>query len=210
MTFAALTAQRASRTIAFKPIRMVAMASRFHITALTVAVLALWGAMASAQSLAEIARQEEARRKDIKKPAKLYTNKDLSEVPFGPPPPASDEAKPASSETPAPSEGAKDTKDAGKDKARDQAYWSGRMKDLSAQLERDETYADALQTRINALTADFAARDNPVQREQIGRDRQKALGELDRLKKTIQTDKKAIADLQEEARRAAVPPGWLR
>ena len=41
-------------------------------------------------------------------------------------------------------------------------------------------------------------------------DRQKALTELDRVKKEIQQHTKALADLQEEARKAGVPPGWLR
>ena len=41
-------------------------------------------------------------------------------------------------------------------------------------------------------------------------ERQKAIDELNRLKKEIEDDKKAIAALQEEARRAGVPPGWLR
>ena len=35
----------------------------------------------AAQSLAEIARQEESRRKEIRQPAKVYTNKDLAKVP---------------------------------------------------------------------------------------------------------------------------------
>jgi len=34
--------------------------------------------------------------------------------------------------------------------------------------------------------------------------------ELERLKKEIQQQTKAIADIEEEARRAGVPPGWLR
>ena len=178
--------------------------------ALSATAVLLCATLASAQSLGDVARQEEARRKEIKHPAKLYTNKDLSDVPFGPPPPPDDpktgQATPSSD---APKD-AKDAKDGSKDKARDQSYWSGRMKDLSGQLSRDETFADALQSRINALTADFTSRDDPAQRAQIGRDRQKAVEELDRLKKTIQSDKKALADLQEEARRASVPPGWLR
>ena len=66
-----------------------------------------------------------------------------------------------------------------------------------------------MQSRVNALTADFSARDDPAQRV-IGRDRQKAIDELNRLKLAIQHTRKAIADLEEEARRAAVPPGWLR
>jgi hypothetical protein len=84
------------------------------------------------------------------------------------------------------------------------------MKELRTQLERDEFSADAMQTQINSLTADFVNRDDPAQRAVIDRKRQQALGELDRLKKTIEGGKKAIAALEEEARRASVPAGWLR
>ena len=44
----------------------------------------------------------------------------------------------------------------------------------------------------------------------ISADRQKALAELDRTQKAVAADTKAIAALDEEARRAGVPPGWLR
>jgi hypothetical protein len=168
----------------------------------------------SAQALGDVARKEEERRKDIKAPAKVYTNKDLGAVPPGPatpPPAAADASKPA-----APAAPGKDAKapDADKDKdkgpVKDQAYWSGRKKELQGQLDRDQTYLDALQSRINALTADFTARADPAQRAVIERDRQKAIAEQDRLKKSVQNSKKAITDLDEEARRAGVPPGWLR
>ena len=84
------------------------------------------------------------------------------------------------------------------------------MKELQAQLSRDQTFADALQTRINSLSADFVNRDDPAQRTAISADRDRAAKELDALKKAIEQDKKAIADLEEEARRANVPAGWLR
>ena len=84
------------------------------------------------------------------------------------------------------------------------------MQNLVAELDRDQIYTEALQTRINALTTDFAARDDPAQRAVVDRDRQKAIVELDRLTLGQQRTKKAIADLEEEARRACVPPGWLR
>jgi hypothetical protein len=71
-------------------------------------------------------------------------------------------------------------------------------------------FAEALQTRINSLSADFVNRDDPAQQAVIARDRQRSLGELDRLKKAIEDGRKAIAGLEEEARRAGVPPGWLR
>jgi hypothetical protein len=69
---------------------------------------------------------------------------------------------------------------------------------------------DAMQTRINALNTDFVNRDDPAQRSVIERDRQRALSELTRLKQAVVDGKKAVADLEEEARRAGVPPGWLR
>jgi hypothetical protein len=71
-------------------------------------------------------------------------------------------------------------------------------------------FAEALQTRINSLTTDFVNRDDPYQRARIGEDRQKALAEMDRVKADIEAAKKKIADAEEEARRAGVPPGWLR
>ena len=42
-------------------------------------------------------------------------------------------------------------------------------------------FADALQTRINSLTNDFSARDDPYQRARIAEDRQKAMAEMDRV-----------------------------
>ena len=93
---------------------------------------------------------------------------------------------------------------------KDQAYWSGRRKELQAKLDSDQVLAEAMQTRINALTADFSSRADPVQRAGIERDRLKALAELDRLRKSVEDGKKALANLDEEARKAGVPAGWLR
>jgi hypothetical protein len=71
-------------------------------------------------------------------------------------------------------------------------------------------FVEALQSRINGLTTDFVNRDDPYQRAKIGEDRQKALDELARVKGEIEAGKKLIDNIEEEARRAGVPPGWLR
>jgi hypothetical protein len=166
-----------------------------------------------AQSLAAIAQKEEDRRKNIKQPAKVYTNQDLGpalpgSVAAAPAPDAKDASKDAGKDT------AKDAKDADKpkdgDKATGQKYWHDRMQALQSQADRDQTYLEAVQTKINALTTDFVNRDDPAQKAAIERDRQRNLAELDKLKKAVVDDKKAIADLEDEARRAGVPPGWLR
>ena len=77
-------------------------------------------------------------------------------------------------------------------------------------LQRSQSFAEALQSRINGLNADFTARDDPAQRAVVGADRQKALAELARVKDDIVKQTKAIADIQEEARKAGVPAGWVR
>jgi hypothetical protein len=71
-------------------------------------------------------------------------------------------------------------------------------------------FAEALQTRINSLSSDFVNRDDPFQRAKIGEDRDKALAELSRVKAEIVNANKQIEDIEEEARKAGVPPGWLR
>jgi hypothetical protein len=165
-----------------------------------------------AQGLGDVARKEEERRKDIKAPAKVYTNKDLGSVPDAPSGTFSSPTASGSASTEAPKDAASAKSDDAKDKGptKDQAYWSGRKKDLQTKLDSDQTLADALQSRINALNTDFVNRDDPVQRAGIDRDRQKANSELDRLKKSVQDGKKALSDLDEEARKAGVPAGWLR
>jgi len=183
-----------------------------RVTLCAVVLVLVGGAGAvrlSGQSLGDVARKEEERRKEVKNPAKVYTNKDLGAPIQG----GSPDSTPVASETS--SEASKEAVKAGDDKpasgsVRDQAYWSGRKKDLQNTLERSRTQADAMQSRINALTADFSSRDDPIQRAGIERDRQRALGELARLQQDIKDAQKGLADLDEEARKAGVPPGWLR
>ena len=181
------------------------------------------------QSLADVARKEQERRQAAaKRGTKVYTNGDLK-TPSEPDPntaaaasAAADSAAPADKKaadvkTDAKPDAkgdeksqAKDAKAADKGDVKDQASWSARMKVLNDQLERDRLYAEAIQTRINSLTADFSAKDDPAQRALIGQDRDKALAELERLRKQIEDDKDAIGNAEEEARHAGVPPGWLR
>src|SRR5262249_10319396 len=144
---------------------------------------------------------------------KIYTNKDLGSVPEStapPPPPAAagDSSAAGSKDTEksgkdgdkSSTDGAKKDGDkaSGEDKStggkRDQASWAAKMKGLRETVDRDQTLADAMQSRINALTADFVNRDDPAQKSVIERDRQRAVAELERLRKQIVADKKAIAD----------------
>jgi hypothetical protein len=87
---------------------------------------------------------------------------------------------------------------------------SGSIQGLQTTLDRDSLAAEAMQTRVNSLITDFINRDDPAQKAVIARNRDQAMAELARLKLAVVAEQKAIADFQEEARRAGVPPGWLR
>jgi len=185
-------------------------------TALLAGVLLTVALPAPAQSLGELAKREAERRKTAPPAAKTYTNDDLKQMP---PPPATatkpadakDSAKPAAAAKPgekAEPEKVDSTKPA--EPAKDEAYWRGRITAAREDLRRNEAFKEALQTRVNALSADFANRDDPYQRAKIADDRQKALAEMARLTEDIDKGNKLIADIEEEARRAGVPPGWIR
>ena len=84
------------------------------------------------------------------------------------------------------------------------------MSAARAALERSRIFAEALQSRINALSTDFVNRDDPAQRAQLELERQRSVAELERVKREMGEQTKAIAAIEEEARKAGVPPGWLR
>jgi hypothetical protein len=158
----------------------------------------------SAQSLGDVARKEAARRKKVAKPAKVYTNDDVGGAEATAPPAAPADAA-AAAPPPKPEE-----KPADEGPKKDEAYWRARIGEARTGLNRAKMFHDALQSRINGLSADFAARDDPAQRAALSSDRQKAVAELDRVKKEIADFEKQIRDIEDEARKAGVPPGWLR
>ena len=172
---------------------------------------------AQTPTLGDLAKREQERRKATKSSDKVLTNKDLpataqqpasaagTSTPSGSatgPAPAGGAAKPAS--------GGDDKKTGGTSDQRDEAWWRKRMTEARESLRRNEAFLEALQSRVNALSTDFVNRDDPYQRARIADDRQKALAEMDRVKADVELGKKQIDDIEEEARKAGVPPGWLR
>ncbi|MGH9309425.1 MAG: hypothetical protein ACRD1U_08635 [Vicinamibacterales bacterium] len=181
------------------------------LVALLVAVASSAPIAAQAPTLGDVARKEQERRKALPAATKVYTNNDLPKSAIRPEgaPPAAPAAEPSSA---IPSEGAaKPAQSEEKQpEAGGEAAWKKRMGDAREELRRNEMFAEALQTRINSLSQDVRSRDDPAQRGRIAGDRKDAIAELARVKQAIESGKKSIADIEEEARKAGVPPGWLR
>ncbi len=162
---------------------------------------------ASAQSLADVARTSNTGRTAAPKPSKVYTNDNLRQDITPSPAPSPDGAMPADS-TPVAEPAAEPT--APESGARDEKYWRDRMRAARESLERNESFVSALQIQINSLTTDFVNRDDPAQRSAIEQRRTKAVADLEKVQRDIEASKKGIAAVEDEARKAGVPAGWLR
>jgi hypothetical protein len=199
------------------------MITRFFACALLLAT----AMPVAAQSLADVARAEEARRKAVKGQAKVYTNDTLRGAGGGaappPPPPVSASSSappsvPATAGAPAsggPSQvgtfaGSKPAAPTAADTAKGEEHWRDRLAEARDALSRSQTFADALQSQINALYTEFVNMSDPAQRSVIEQKRLASIAEQDRVKADIVKQTKAIADIEDQARRANVPAGWLR
>lgn len=173
-----------------------------------IVLIIIGAAHAPARSLAEVAFNESIRRL-FTPPATVRLNTiDIPPPMPGPPEPPKDSLASAAvklGEDPA----EKDEK-AKAEEIGDETSWRLKMTNARVALDQDQLAYEAMQSRINALVADFAARDDPGQRMEIEKQRVRALEELDRLKKQIQKDKDTIGEIEEDARKKGVPPGWIR
>ena len=211
---------------------------RWSAVAAGVLLCVLAGTTALSAQLGDIARKEAERRKTVKTAGKTYTNDTIAPDPSpttAPAPSTSGASAGASSsassaddksatdktatDKTATDKAAADTTDkaAAKpvssdpaERKKEEAQWRERVKNERDALERARSFAEALQSRINALNTDFVNRDDPQQRAKIAADRDKALADQGSAQREIAERTKKIATIQEDARRAGAPAGWVR
>jgi hypothetical protein len=192
-----------------------------RVIAITITLAVVCPLVASAQvsstvPLAEVARKEEERRKTAKKATRVITNANLAANEVNLPPKSMPSFAGSSNATPSNTSPGSPTIPGGKPESattaggKDQAFWQNRLKTALDDLNRTQMFADSLQTKINSLRTDFVNRDNRVEREKIQMDLNASLAELEKLNKEIAEKRKAVSAVEEEARKAGVPPGWLR
>ena len=164
--------------------------------------LAAWLA-APPRTLGEAAEREALRRKAMPKAHTVLTNVGQPlEVPLGavtPPNPATTDPGKAGED---PSK-----KDEPK---KDETWWRKRITDAREALVKQEALVETLQTRINGLQRDFLQVSGGPKVDQIRMELNSSIAEQEVAKRQVETYRRAITDIQEEARRSNVPPGWIR
>lgn len=93
---------------------------------------------------------------------------------------------------------------------KDEGYWRDRMTKARQALTKDEAALPAAEGKVAAITTQVINMDDPAQQSKMRQQLMVSMAEVERLKGQIEADRKAIADIQAEARRAGIPPGWVR
>ena len=169
---------------------------------LTLLVTALASPLA-AQSLGEVAARTNKERKGA--PAKVYTNDDLDAARSAPegqgnvstPGTAAAPSGPAPAPAPTMDPAQRWRRDA---KARRDA------------IARSETKVAAIQARIDSLLLDLNPTNvgDPNRLQNLEAEKAKALSDLEVAKAELAQARQALEDLEEDARKNGIPPGWLR
>jgi hypothetical protein len=93
----------------------------------------------------------------------------------------------------------------------DENYWRGQAAQLRAAMKTAEQRIAAAQSRINALMSDAVPTNvgDPFQQQTLEAERVKARQELADAERELELAEDAYTEFEEEARRQAVPPGWV-
>ncbi len=186
-----------------------------------VAVLVAIGGHAHGQSLGDLAKKTAAEREKAKaatpsdpkatdpKPAekKVYTDDDLKKIAASVPGSTVPPVVPAA-DAPKDDAAAKPAAPPPADGVKDEAWWKARAKTLDQQIDADQTLLDAAVRHMNSLASEL--QPSEISLLTVSRDLHAAEAEVRRLRAVVDNEKRTRADLEEEARQANVPPGWLR
>jgi len=176
----------------------------FAILGLALAFSVPGNVQGQTQDVAAAAAKEKERRKKSKGTAKSYGNQDLP----SPAPTTPSEGAPAPSPSPE-----SETRGAS---SRDETYWRGRATGLRNAVAAAEQrvakaqadYDGARKGNMQPLPIDAISQQPPV--PQVNAEADRLQKELDDAKSALAQAQQALADLEEEARKAGAPPGWLR
>jgi hypothetical protein len=166
-------------------------------------VLVAGVAASSAQSLADVARKEEARRQKIAKPSKVYTDEDVQKYA-----PVTAGAQAAATTVTALDANGKPVgqQAAAEGLPSDEAGWRARLQNARDGLDRDKLLLSALEQQGRSA----ARRSGAAEGDQPADDGSARSAEIKRLKAEMDAYRATLANAEEEARKAGVPPGWVR
>ena len=164
---------------------------------------------ASAQTIADIARRERARQKQVQNKG-TYTNSTTPATLT--PPTAAGAAAPAQTTAEKPADAAA-AKPAGPvdNRGRDEKYWRDAFQKARTDLKRAEDNVQILEGKVKDLNTQVLRQSDVYNRENvIGSQITATQKELDTAKKDAEQARAKVTSLEEELRTTGGLPGWAR
>jgi DNA repair exonuclease SbcCD ATPase subunit len=184
-------------------------------TIVMVAALLLAGGAASAQSQDSKQKPEKEKEKAAapRKPAPTYTDEDLKRAREGGG--GNVTFLPGRPEEPAESTSAGDESKKSEGRPRSDAdTWREKAQEHRQAIAAAEASVKGIEERLAELTNDLQQNPgdlfDPSRLQKREAEKHKLLPELEAAKAELAAAKKALADLEEEARAKGIPPGWLQ
>jgi len=179
-----------------------------YIASIIVAIVC-FATAAQAQSLADLARQERARRAGAEAKVKI-SNDTLAGSKASQP---SGETKPTAEETakPVASVAVKASSGPADFNGRDEKWWRAAFADARAELKRAEEQSKLLQLKLNQAHLDYLQKTDLYSREiRLAADISALNSDLEAEQGKVDKAQKRIEELEEELRRSGGLPGWAR
>ena len=169
--------------------------------ALTVLLLLLTPVVARAQSLADAAAKETARRKEkeAKEKAQTYTNDDLDHG-----------VKKSASPSPAPPAQTASTNEAPPlpSPNKEEASWRSRAESARNGVKQAESKVASLEAQAQDLLTKRLLSTDTNEILRLSAEQKDVLDQIGPAKEEVETAKKALQDFEDSARQAGIPAGW--
>ena len=162
-----------------------------------------YAATVQAQSLADFARQERERRKNLE--SKMTFSNESKSAPAAPV--ASKEDKPE--QTPAPA--AKKATGPTDRQGRNEKWWRDAFAQTRKDLQSAENQVKVLELQLNQAKRDYMEKTSLYNREMVlAAEMNNLQSELDKGKADVERLKQQLAQMEDDLRRSGGPAGWAR
>ncbi len=96
------------------------------------------------------------------------------------------------------------------DETKQPSYWKDQQTELEERIARLKGEMEAGQSELNKLWSDFYIRNIPAEQQAIREQISNLTAQIEQKKVFVSEAESQLEDLLERARKAGVPPGWLR
>jgi hypothetical protein len=164
--------------------------------------------------LVAMKKEEEARRKKLAKSKLAVNDSNVGSIAVAGKPygfvqmEAEGEGAPA--EEGAAEAPAKATGQSGEDESKQPDFWQKQKSDLDERIATLKADIESAQLELNKLWSDFYIKNIPAEQQAIRDQIAQKTNELEQKKLFLSESEAQLEQLYEKARKAGIPPGWLR